>query len=91
MKIMSANSKIKHKSKAMFVVTRNLVLDFLLCFVTAYMRKYLIHVISAQGARQKTLISLEEVSKNSFMTQFTAITTHKKWSKLLQWKLIVSI
>ena len=36
---MIVNSKIKDKSKAMLAVIRNLVLDFNLYFVTAYMRK----------------------------------------------------
>ena len=34
---------------------RNLVLDFILYFVTASMRKYPIHVTSAQGTTQNTL------------------------------------
>ena len=55
---MIVNSKIKDKSKAMLAVIRNLVLDFNLYFVTAYMRKYPIkpiHVTSAQGATQNKL------------------------------------
>ena len=48
MKIMIVNSKIKHKCKAMLGVIRNLVLDLILYFViTAYIRKYPIHVTSA--------------------------------------------
>ena len=34
---------------------RNLVLDFILYFVTASMRKYPIYVTSAQGTTQNTL------------------------------------
>ena len=55
---MIVNSKIKHKSKAMLGVIRDLVHDFNLYFVTAYMRKYpikSIHVTSAQGATQNKL------------------------------------
>ena len=36
MKIMIVNSKIKQKSKAILGVIRNLVLDFILYFVIAY-------------------------------------------------------
>ena len=36
MKIMIANSKIEQKSKTTLEVIRNLVLDFILYFVTAY-------------------------------------------------------
>ena len=36
MKIMIVNSKIKQNSKTMLRVIRNLVLDFILYFVTAY-------------------------------------------------------
>ena len=35
-KIMIVNSKIKHKFKAILEVIRNLVLDFIVYFVTAY-------------------------------------------------------
>ena len=52
---MIVNSKIKHKCKAMLGVIRNLVLDFTIYFVTAYMRKYAIHVTAAQGATESTL------------------------------------
>ena len=41
---------------------RNLILDFILYFVTEYIKEYPIHVTSAQGIAQNT--SLEEVSKN---------------------------
>ena len=41
---------------------RNLILDFILYFVTAYIKEYPTHVTSAQGIAQNT--SLEEVSKN---------------------------
>ena len=38
MKIMMANSKIKAKSITILGVIRNLVLDFILYFVTAYIK-----------------------------------------------------
>ena len=55
MKVMTVNSKIKQKSKTILGVIRNLVLDFILYFVTAYMRKCPIHVTSTQGTAQNTL------------------------------------
>ena len=36
MKIMIVNSKIKQKAKTILEVIRNLVLDFIIYFVTAY-------------------------------------------------------
>ena len=47
MKIMIINSKVKHQSKTMLGVIKNLVLDFILYFVTGNMRKYPIHVTLA--------------------------------------------
>ena len=44
----------------------NLILDFILFFVSALMKKYPIHVTSAQGTTQIHYISLEEESKNYF-------------------------
>ena len=52
MKIMIVNFKIKHKSKKILRVIRNLIHDFILYFVTACMRKYPIHVTSPQGTTQ---------------------------------------
>ena len=52
---MIVNPKLKHKSKRILGVIRNLVLDFILFFVNAYMRKYPIHVTSVQGTTQNTL------------------------------------
>ena len=66
MKTMTVNSNIKHKSKIMLGVIKNVVLDFILYFVTAYMRKCPIHVTSAQGATQNTLC-ITGGSKKSFM------------------------
>ena len=54
-KIMIANSKTKYKSNTMLGVISNLVLDFILYFVTAYMRKCTIHVTPGQGTTQNTL------------------------------------
>ena len=36
---MTVNSKIKRKYKTVLGVIRNLILDFILYFVTSYMRK----------------------------------------------------
>ena len=55
MKIMIVNSKTKYKSNTMLGVIRNLVLDFILYFGTAYIRKCPIHVTSAQGTTQNIL------------------------------------
>ena len=66
MKTMILNSKMKHKSKTMLEVIRNLVLNFILFFVTAYMRKYPIHIISPKCTTHNTL-SLEEIGKKYFM------------------------
>ena len=52
---MIVNSKIKYKSKTVLGMIRNLVLDFTLYFVNVNIRKYPIHVISAQGSTQNTL------------------------------------
>ena len=68
MKVMIVNSKIKHKLETILGVSRNLVLYLILYFVTAYMRKYPIHVSSAQGTTQNTLYITWEVSKKYFMT-----------------------
>ena len=52
---MIVNSEIKYKSNTILGVIRNLVLDFILYFVAAYIRKSSIHVTSVQGATQNTL------------------------------------
>ena len=49
MKIITVNSKINHKWKTMLGVIRNLTHDFITYFVTTHMRKYPIHVTSAQS------------------------------------------
>ena len=48
MKIIIVNSKVKQKSKTILGVIRNLVLDFILYFVTAY-------ILRAQGKTPNTL------------------------------------
>ena len=58
-KIMIVNCKIKHKSNTMLGVIKNLVLDFILYFVTTYMRKCPIHVTWAKGTTQNTYITWE--------------------------------
>ena len=56
MKIRSVNSKTKHKCKKILGVIRNLILDFILYIVTAYLRKYpMCRVTSAQATAQNTL------------------------------------
>ena len=56
MKIRSVNSKTKHKCKTMLGVIRNLILDFILYIVTAYLSKYpMCRVTSAQATAQNTL------------------------------------
>ena len=55
MKIMTVNCNVKHKSKIMLIVIRNLVFDFIFYFVTAFIKKYPIHLTSAEGTTQNTL------------------------------------
>ena len=55
MKIVIVNSKIKHISKTLLGVIRNLVLDFILYFFTAYTRNYFILVTSTLGTTQNIL------------------------------------
>ena len=56
MKIMIVNSKGKRKLKTILVVIRNQVLDFILFFVTVYMRKYSMRKYpSAQGTTENIL------------------------------------
>ena len=78
MKIIIVNSKIKNKSETILGVIKNLLLDFILYFVNAYMRKYPIHVTSAKVVRQNTLW-FTCGSKQQFVydEQFTTVTTQK--------------
>ena len=88
---MIVNSKKKYKSNTILGVIRNLVLDFILCFVTAYMRKWPIHEASAQGTTQNALyIAWGSKQKIFYDKRFTKVSKHKPYSKLLQWKMIES-
>ena len=102
MRIMIVNSKVKHKSKTMFGVIRNLVFDFIVLvlksfwfysssfFVTTSMGKYPIHVTSAKSTTQNTLyITWGSKQKIFYDKQFTTVTTQKKCSKLLQRKMYI--
>ena len=72
MKIMIVNPKTKQKPKTTLGRIRNLVLDFILYFVTP------IHVTCAQGKHLIHYASLEELSKKKkYDKQFTTVTTHK--------------
>ena len=86
MKIVTTNSKIKRKCKTMLAVIRNLILDFILYFFTAYMRKYPAHVTSVQGRAQNTLY----ITWRSKQKVFYDKESHKKNSKLLEVKMIES-
>ena len=78
------NSKIKHKSKAILGGSdRNLVLDFIIFFVTAYMRKYATHVISVQGATQIHHALLKKVSKKYSMRNNLQQSAHTKTFKIV--------
>ena len=77
MKIIIKNSRIKPKSKTMLEVITNLVLDFNLCFGTAYMTKYCIDVTSIQG-KTKTILHITWRSKKYFReTIYNSNYTHK--------------
>ena len=73
---MIANSKISKKPKQFWERSEDLVLDFILYFVTTYIitRKYPIHVTWAQGKTPKTL-RITWGSKNNYDKQFTTVTT----------------
>ena len=76
---MILNSNIKQNSKTIFGVIRNLILDFILYFVTAYIiwesTLYMYH--EHRVKHQIHYASLEEVSKKNYDKQFTTVTTHK--------------
>ena len=67
---MILNSKIKQKSKTILGVIRNLVLDFILYFVTAYIIwESSLYMEHEHRVKHKIhYASLEEVSKETFMT-----------------------
>ena len=79
------NSKTKQKSKTILGVIGNLVLDFILYFVTAYsifMKKYLSNMNTRLNTKYTTHHLNKKVKKNLWQT----IT---KFSKLLQWKMYI--
>ena len=93
MKIMIVNYQIKHKFKAMLVVIKNLVFDYILYFVTAYMRKYSIHVTGQSRVQNIIYITWRsKLKKNKKLGQtiYNSNHTHTKSLKLLQWKIIES-
>ena len=76
---MIVNSKTKQKPKTILGRVRNLVLDFILYFVTAYIIGESVPYMQHEH-RVKHLIhytSLEELSKKNYDKQFTTVTTHK--------------
>ena len=79
MKIMMVNSKIKQKSKRILGRIRNLVLDFILYFVAAYIMwegtLYMWH--EHRVKHQIDYASLEKEIKRNYDKQFTTGTTHK--------------
>ena len=76
---MIVNSEIKQKSKRTLGRIRNLVLGFILYFVTAYIiwesTLYMQH--DHRVKHQIHYASLEEVSKTFYGKKFTTVTTHK--------------
>ena len=69
MKIMTVNSKIKYKCKTMLGVIRN----FIIYFVTAYMRKYTCNI--STGTAQNTLyIAWRSKQKMFYDKQFATVT-----------------
>ena len=73
----------------MLGVIRNLVLYFILYFVTAYMRNHHIHVILAQGKHKTHCTLLEKVSKNSSMISNLQQWLHKKMLKITSGKNVI--
>ena len=88
MKIMIVNSKIKHISKTILWVIRNLLLDFIMYFVIAYMRKYPIHATSAKFKekqdKKNTISYLRKLVKNILWQTIYNINYTQKCSQLLQ-------
>ena len=88
MKIMVVNSKIKHNSKTVLWVIRNLLVDFILYFVIAYMRKYPIHATSAKGKEKQgkkyTISYLRKLVKNILWQTIYNSNSIQKCSQLLQ-------
>ena len=91
MKIITVNSKTKHKSRTMLgvIMKTSSWFYYLLCY--CIYEKVPIHVTSAQGTAQNALyISWKRKLKIFYDKQFTKVATHKKCSKLLKWKMIQS-
>ena len=91
MKIMIENSKTKQKPKTILGKIRNLVLDFILYFVTAYIiwesTLYMQH--EHRVKHQIHYASLEEVSKKKLWQTIYNSNYTQKCSKLLQWKMYI--
>ena len=91
MKIMILNSNIKQNSKTIFGVIRNLILDFILYFVTAYIiwesTLYMYH--EHRVKHQIHYASLEDVSKKRSRQTIYNSNYRKKCSKLLQLKMYI--
>ena len=88
---MIVNSKIKQKSKTILGVIRNLVLNFILYFVTAYIlwesTLYMSHEHSVK--HQIHYESLEDVSEKILWQTIYNSDYIQKYSKLLQWKMYI--
>ena len=83
---MILNSKIKQKSKTVLGRIRNLVLNFVLYFVTAYIYEK-VPYIWEQGKAPNTLcITWESDLKKLCQTIYNSNYT-QKCSNLLQWKM----
>ena len=84
---MVVNSKIKHNSKTVLWVIRNLLVDFILYFVIAYMRKYPIHA-TAKGKEKQgkkyTISYLRKLVKNILWQTIYNSNYIQKCSQLLQ-------
>ena len=91
MKIMILNSNIKQNSKTIFGVIRNLILDFILYFVTAYIiwesTLYMYH--EHRVKYEIHYASLEDVSKKRSWQTIYNSNYRKKCSKLLQLKMYI--
>ena len=79
MKIMILNFKIKQKSKTILGKIKNLVLDFILYFVTAHITwdSSLYMYYEHKLKHQIHYVLLEGASKKNYGKQFTIVTTHK--------------
>ena len=88
---MIVNSKIKQKSKTILRVIRNIVLDFILYFVIAYILSgsilYMWHEHKVK--HQIHYASLEEVSKKKLWQTIYNSNYTQKCSKLLQLKMYI--